>query len=265
MERDPPVVTLTTDFGTSDGYVGAMKGIMLGINPRLILTDISHEVQPFDLVGAAFLLQQSFKYFPTNTVHLVVVDPGVGSARRAVALHHEGHYFVGPDNGLFTLVLNTDTPEKIVTLEPDDDPRLSMTFHGRDLFAPTAARLASGTHLEALGSILSHLHPMDWNQPTCHHHEITGEVVYIDHFGNCITNISRDLIEKYAKQKTVTGSIGHTTLHHVYSTYSDVPQGEILMLYGSTYNLLEIAIHQGNAASHLNIQRHTPVHLTFGP
>jgi len=263
MERHPSIVTLTTDFGMSDGYVGAMKGIMLGINPRLNLTDISHEIQPFDLVGAAFLLKQSLRYFPNNTVHLVVIDPGVGSTRRAVAVQHEGHYFVGPDNGLFALLFDTDTPEKVVNLKADDSIEISMTFHGRDLFAPTAAHLASGVQLETFGSTLPHLHPMEWSQPICDHNEIVGQVVYIDHFGNCITNISRELIEKYSKQKTATGCIGNTIIQGMHSTYSDVQQGEILMLFGSTNNLLEVAIHKGNAATHLNIQRQTPIHLRF--
>jgi len=265
MERCPSIVTLTTDFGTSDGYVGAMKGIMLGINPHLNLIDVSHDVQPFDIVGAAFLLKQSLRHFPENTVHLVVVDPGVGSIRQAIAIQHEGYYYVGPDNGLFTLLLETDTPEQIVKLIKTDSAPISMTFHGRDLFAPVAAHLASGLPFEQCGYRLTHLYPLEWQPPKCNANEIIGHVVHIDHFGNCITNISRDLIEQYSDQKTVLFSMGNTVIQGIHSTYSDVSEGEMLMLFGSTNNFLEIAICLGNASTHLDLQRSSPIHLQLSP
>ena len=263
MDHNNPIITLTTDFGNREGYVGAMKGVMLGINPNLTFIDISHEVQAFDVMAAAFILQQALQYFQPETIHLVVVDPGVGSHRRAVALRHNNHYFIGPDNGLFSLLLETETPEQMVELETGKDGTMSTTFHGRDLFAPAAAKLASGVQLEQLGSPIIQLKPLHWALPIDDHEGIRGWVVYIDHFGNCITNISRELFEKRSKGRKSTGYVGSGIIRNIHDTYSDVPLGETLMLFGSS-NLLEVATNQGNAASLLHIQRGTPVNIVFG-
>lgn len=263
MDRRTPIVTLTTDFGTREGYVGAMKGVMLGINPDLTLVDITHEVQVFDVMAAAFVMQQSLQYFHPETVHLVVVDPGVGSTRRAVALRHNDHYFVGPDNGLFALLLETETPDQMIELSVNEEQPLSFTFHGRDLFAPAAARLASGTPLEDLGAPASHLEPLHWALPIDDREGIRGWVVYVDHFGNCITNISRTLFEERSEGREVTGYAGSGIIRNIHHTYSDVPVGETLMLFGSG-NLLEVAVNQGNAATLLHIQRGTPINIVFG-
>ncbi len=263
MNRHTPIVTLTTDFGTREGYVGAMKGIMLRINPNLTLIDITHEVQVFDVMAAAFVMQQSLQYFQSGTVHLIVVDPGVGSARRAIALKHNDHYFVGPDNGLFALLLETETPDQMVELKVSKNQSISSTFHGRDLFAPAAARLASGIPLEDLGSPASHLEPLHWALPIDDNEGIQGWVVYVDHFGNCITNISRTLFEKRSIGREVTGYVGSGIIRKVHQTYSNVSVGETLMLFGST-NLLEVAVNQGSAANLLHIQRGTPINIVFG-
>lgn len=263
MDHHNPIVTLTTDFGTREGYVGAMKGMMLGINPNLTLVDITHEVQVFDVMAAAFVMQQSLQYFHPGTVHLIVVDPGVGSERRAIALRHNDHYFVGPDNGLFALLLETETPDQMVELKIDKDQSLSSTFHGRDLFAPAAARLASGVSLDDLGSPASHLEPLHWALPIDDEEGIRGWVVYVDHFGNCITNISRALFARRSVGREVTGYVGSGIIRNVHQTYSDVPVGETLMLFGST-DLLEVAVNQGNAATLLHIQRGTPINIVFG-
>ena len=256
------IITLTTDFGNREGYAGAMKGRMLSINPRLILVDITHNVESFDVMAAAFILQQSLKYFPPETVHLVVVDPGVGSSRRAVALQHHSHYFVGPDNGLFTLLLETETPDQMVELKMDLPHPLSTTFHGRDLFAPAAAKLASGASLEELGTPAKRLKPLHWALPIDDKEGIQGWIVYIDRFGNCITNISRSLFEKHSEGRKITGYAGSGIIQGMYRTYSDVPIGETLMLFGSS-NLLEVATNQGSAAALLQIQRGTPINIVF--
>ena len=263
MGHSHSIVTLTTDFGNREGYVGAMKGIMLGMNPNLTFIDISHEVQAFDVMAAAFILQQALPYFQPGTIHLVVVDPGVGSDRRAVALRHNEHYFVGPDNGLFTLLLETETPDQMVELKANGTSPVSATFHGRDLFAPAAAQLSSGIPLEKLGPPLTKLRPLHWALPIDDQEGIRGWVVYIDHFGNCITNISRDLFEKRSGGRQAKGYAGSGIIRNVHRTYSDVPVGETLMLFGSS-NLLEVATNQGNAAALLHIQRGTPVNIVFG-
>lgn len=257
------IITLTSDFGNRGGYVGAMKGVMLRINPKLTLFDITHEVQVFDVMAAAFVLQQSLAFYPPETTHLVVVDPGVGSERRAVALKHNHHYFVGADNGLFTLLLKTETPDQMVELKPAEDQLLSATFHGRDLFAPVAAKIASGTPLEELGTPFSRLTPLHWASPISDVNGIQGWVVYIDHFGNCITNISRDIFEVHSNGRNATGYVGSGIIRGIHTTYSDEITGEALMLFGSN-DFLEIAINQGNAASLLQIQRGTPVNIVFG-
>ncbi|MYH07902.1 MAG: SAM-dependent chlorinase/fluorinase [Rhodothermaceae bacterium] len=256
-------ITLTTDFGNRDGYVGAMKGIMHGINPDLLLIDITHEVKAFDVAAAAFVLRQVIQYYSAGTVHLVVIDPGVGSARRAVALRHNEQYFVGPDNGLFTLLLETDTPDQMVELKAPSDCAVSATFHGRDLFAPAAARLASGTPLEELGTPFAKLKNLQWALPIDDEEGIRGWIVYIDHFGNCITNISRTLFEKRQTGRKTKGYAGSGIIRGIHKTYNDVPVSEPLMLFGSS-DLLEIAVNQGNAADLLHIQRGTPVNIVFG-
>ncbi len=263
MERMNPIITLTTDFGISEGYVGAMKGVMLSENPNLTLIDITHEIQAYDVMAAAFVLKQSLQYFTAGTVHLVVVDPGVGSQRRGIAIAHDDHYFVGPDNGLFSLFFEPETPKQIVELEPDPNYPLSSTFHGRDLFAPAAAKLASGVPLDQLGSPISRLKPLHWALPIDNEEMIQGWVMYIDHFGNCITNISRALCDNRLEGRQVTGYVGSGIIRDIHTTYSDVSVGDTLMLFGSS-DLLEVATNQGDAATLLHIQKGTPINLVFG-
>jgi S-adenosylmethionine hydrolase len=193
------MITLTTDFGTSDGYVAAMKGVMLSIHPDARFVDVTHEVSPQDVMEAAFVLKSAMPYYPAGTVHLVVVDPGVGTDRRAVALRHGEHWFVGPDNGVFPLLLDDETPDAIVELDDPsawqtDDP--STTFHGRDIFAPAAAHLDRGASLEEVGTPVESLQPLRWALPISDEHTVQGWVVHVDRFGNCITNIRRETIAR---------------------------------------------------------------------
>jgi len=193
MERQNPLITLTTDFGLADGYVGTMKGVILSIVPDAHLVDITHEVTPQDVRRAAFVLYSVYRFFPSHAVHLVVVDPGVGGARRAIALRTAAGTFVGPDNGVFTYVLAREPVEELVELAAPRFrlPEVSHTFHGRDVFAPAAAHLATGIPLTALGPAISN--PVTFPLP---HLEITpgaiaGEVLHADRFGNAITSIGR--------------------------------------------------------------------------
>lgn len=259
------LITLTTDFGIRDAYVAAMKGIMISIAPSATLIDISHEVSPQDVMEAAFVLRGAVEHFPPGTVHLVVVDPGVGTERRPVALKHRDRIFVGPDNGLFALVLDGEQPDLIVEL---DDPRFwrngspSSTFHGRDIFAPVAAHLAAGQPLEGVGSSIPQLAPLHWALPTIDEHGVQGWVVHVDHFGNCITNIRRDSYEELHEGQNFKCFAGSVILNSIHETYGAAAAGEPLLLFNSD-GLLEISVNGGNASDLLSIRKGAPVNIVF--
>lgn len=259
------LLTLTTDFGTRDAYVAAMKGVILGIAPAVRLIDVSHEIAPQDVMEAAFVLRSALPFFPPGTVHLVVVDPGVGTARRPVAVRHNDRYFVGPDNGLFPLLLDGEAPDALVTLDRPDvwrAPTLSTTFHGRDLFAPVAAHLAAGRTLAEVGSPLAQLAPLHWALPIADEQGIQGWVVHIDHFGNCITNVSRALFERRRAGRPIKCFAGSAIVDAVDDTYGAVETGEPLLLFNSS-DFLEIAVNVGNASELLGIRKGAPVHIVF--
>ena len=209
-------VTLTTDFGLVDGYVAAMKGAMLRVAPDVRLVDVSHGVGPQDVMGAAFTLAQALPHFPDGTVHLAVVDPGVGTERCAVAARvvcasGEGYTFVGPDNGLLSLLLADPEAggvlaEAVVLDRPEAWGRAapSATFHGRDVFGPVAARLALGAPLTSVGSPAGALAPLHWPLPITDDRGIDGMVLHVDHYGNCLTNVSRASVERLADGRAVT-------------------------------------------------------------
>lgn len=270
-----PIITLTTDFGTQDAYVPSMKGTMLSICPDARLVDVSHEISPQDVMEAAFVLRSTREHFPDETVHLVVVDPGVGTDRRAVALRAEGQWFVGPDNGVFPLVLDQASPDAMAEL---DDPKFwrdespSTTFHGRDIFAPAAAHLATGHSVEDLGSPVETLEPLQWARPSTAPQTVQGWVVHVDHFGNCITNIQRKTLAEAAELDdpappidafpSLEGYVGNTVLRELHPTYGAVPEGDPLLLFGSTGHL-EIAANGRNAAELLGIRTGDSVKFVF--
>lgn len=269
------IITITTDFGTEDAYVPAMKGTMLSISPGARLVDVTHEIDPQDVMEAAFVLRSTRPYFPDGTVHLVVVDPGVGTDRRAVALRAGEHWFVGPDNGVFPLVLEADEIGPVVELDNPDmwrSPSPSETFHGRDIFAPAAAHLAAGRSLEELGSPVDALEPLRWAQPSAAPQTVQGWIVHVDHFGNCITNIQRSTLAEAAELDAsdppledfppLTAYAGNTPLNTLAHTYGAVPEGDPLLLFGST-GYLEIAANGGNAAELLDIRKGDSVKVVF--
>jgi S-adenosylmethionine hydrolase len=275
MPPGSSLVTITTDFGTQDAYVPAMKGTMLSICPGARLVDVTHHISPQDVMEAAFVLRAAVPYFPDDTVHLVVVDPGVGTDRRAVALRYENQWFVGADNGLFPLVLDDETPDAAVELDNPDRWRSSSpsnTFHGRDIFAPAAAHLAAGASLDALGSPVDSLEPLRWARPSVTDGTVQGWVVHVDHFGNCITNIRRShLIDTLNREADASltdslpplrGYAGSRVIEQFGSTYGAVPEGDPLLLVGST-DFLEIAVNGGSAAELLDIRKGDSVKLTF--
>lgn len=261
----PRILTLTTDFGTRDAYVASLKGVILGLAPEVSLVDISHAIDPHDVMEAAFVLRNAVEFFPAGSIHLAVVDPGVGSDRRPVALRAGDRWFVGPDNGLFSLVLNGRGPDELVALDRPAywrTPSPSPTFHGRDLFAPIAAHLALGVPLGHLGSALSALKPLHWALPIDDQQGIQGWVVHVDRFGNCITNVARTLFDERRRNRAVKCYVGSTILTGVARTYADTPAGEPLLLFDSS-DRLEIAVNSGNAAELLGIRKGASVNLVF--
>ena len=256
-----PVIALLTDFGVRDHYAGTMKGVILGICPDATLVDISHDVPPHDVLAGALELGASYRYFPAGTIFLVVVDPGVGSARRGIAADAGDYKFVAPDNGVLSLVVEHHPPKRAVELSERRyaRPTVSRTFEGRDRFAPAAAWLAKGIDLAALGRSAGALHRLEVPKPVVGAGTILGEVLRIDRFGNLMTNIDRRTFDAIAGQ-AIEVRVGGHQVSKVVSTYADVAPGEICALFGST-DQLEIAANGASAAALLELGRGAPVHV----
>jgi S-adenosyl-L-methionine hydrolase (adenosine-forming) len=249
----PPLITLLTDFGLRDAYVGIMKGVILSLNPHIRLVDLSHDLPPQDVLAGAFVLQSAWRYFPLGTIHLAVVDPGVGSRRRAVAASCGEHFFIGPDNGLFSLVFAEQAPLSAVSLE---NPQyflsdVSATFHGRDIFAPVAAHLSLGTPLTALGPPLLDPVVLDFPSSEFRDEEVYGSIIYSDHFGNLISNIHFSALQFWLQGRPASLRLNGHPIPYLGRTYSDVPPGALLAAAGS-HGYLEIACRQGSAAQVLD-------------
>jgi hypothetical protein len=259
------IITLTTDFGLKDAYVGAMKGVILSIHPEVRIVDISHEISPQEIMEAAFVLRDAAFYFPTGTIHIVVVDPGVGTSRAPLALRAAGHTFVGPDNGVLPLLLNDTPADECVVLEPHKfrgAAGISSTFHGRDIFAPAAAHLACGVPLRDLGRACRDLKPLHWALPMADDEGVQGWIVHIDHFGNCITNVSRQILDDKRVERPVKCFIGNAIIGGISTTYGDVETGEPLVHFNSS-DFLEFAVNAGNAAELHGIRKGDPVKILF--
>jgi S-adenosylmethionine hydrolase len=242
------IVTLLTDFGIRDHYVAAVKGVLLSINPSLRLIDITHEISPQNIGEGAFVLGSSFKYFPEGTIHLAVVDPGVGGNRQGLAAATEGHFFVGPDNGLFDWAFSFEPPRQVVALEnlAYRLPQPSFVFHGRDIFAPAAGHLSTGIALEELGPSVSYKRRLPDRLVFREQKELQGEIIYIDRFGNLISNIE---IPPSARDRHLQGLevyLGSLQLLVGPSTYEEGPTLRPFALIGSS-NLLEVSVRNGSA------------------
>ncbi len=246
-----PIITLTSDFGLRDPFVGIMKGVILRICPEARLVDLTHEVEPQDVLEGALSLESAWRFFPPGTIHLAVVDPGVGGARRALGLHAEGHYFVGPDNGLFTFAL-VEGAWSAVSLEAAAYrlPEVSQTFHGRDIFAPAAAHLASGLPLDRLGPSITD--PARLTLPGCRidGDEVVGEVIRSDRFGNLLTSVTGERARELAARGPLAVEVGGRDLGPLAGCYEAGPPGVPTPIIGST-GRLEIFVRNGNARDHL--------------
>jgi len=248
-----PVITLLSDFGLKDPYVAEMKAVIIGICPQACLVDISHEIEKFNIRMGAFVLASAASYFPKGTVHVAVVDPGVGMKRRAILVEAGKAFFVGPDNGLLMLAAKKQRIRHIYNITNTRYmlQRLSRTFHGRDVFAPVAAHLALGTAPSEFGSEIQDYVVPRFAKPRLTKNALFGEVLHVDDFGNIVTNISRAEFEKTGIQE---GAMIRLRLRNkeviklrFCSTYGEVPVGKSLALIGS-HDFLEISTNQGNAS-----------------
>ena len=263
MFRPSGIITLTTDFGGRDGFVGMMHGVILGLFPAARVVDLAHDLPAHDVDAADFLLGHTWHQFPVGTVHVAVVDPGVGSARRAVAVTADGHAFVGPDNGVLTTALaraGVAGDQAAVELrEPCFwRPTVSQTFHGRDVFAPVAAHLAAGVPLPAFGPPAKDLVQLPLALPHRTATAVVGAVRHVDRFGNLITNISAPLFREVVGDGPFSLRIGRRRVTWLAANYSVGCPGELLALFNS-FDLLELAVNQASAAALLRLTRGAPV------
>jgi S-adenosylmethionine hydrolase len=242
------IVTLLTDFGTSDPYVAAVKGVLLSINPALDLMDITHEIKPQNIQAAGFVLASAFNYFPDGTLHLAVIDPGVGGKRRGLAAATQRHLFVGPDNGLFDRAFTLAPPRLVVSLENPDYqlPEPSDTFHGRDIFAPAAAHLTLGLPIEKLGPPISYQMRFAGRLVLGDQDELQGEIIHVDHFGNLISNIEVPLRQSKDELQYLQVLLAGESVFTGPDIYEQAPPSRPFALIGSSGHL-EVAVRDGSA------------------
>ena len=255
-----PIVALLSDFGTRDHYVGAMKGVILGICHDVTLVDISHDIPAHDVLTAGLELAASYRYFPAGSIFLVVVDPGVGSARHGLAADTGDYRFVAPDNGVLTAVFQEAPPKRVIELTERRyaRPTVSRTFEGRDRFAPAAAWLGKGIQLSALGRPVSNYVTLAFPVPEAAKGRITGQVLRIDRFGNLVSNIDRQAFDKLAQLGSIQIAVGDHAIGRLVETYADIGEDEICALFGSTDHL-EFAANSTSAVERLGVERGTPV------
>ncbi len=256
-----PVIALLTDFGIQDIYVGVMKGVIWDICPKAKIADLTHEIPPQDITAGAMALWGAFRFFPQGTVFCAVVDPGVGTKRKAIAVQTSKHFFVGPDNGLLWWSVSESEVVKVVELQNRTYflPVVSNTFHGRDVFAPVSAHIAKGVPIDEFGpkihlDELVKLPPLRACFGDCN---VIAQIVHIDRFGNAITNLRRDEFERWLEstgRKNWTATIRDFSFKSLNRSYGEVPEGEPLLLFNS-YDLLEIAVNRGNASEMLGIRK----------
>ena len=260
-----PIISLLTDFGLKDGNVGVMKGVIGGIAPQAQIVDISHLIAPQDIREAALVLFRSAPYFPAGSIHVVVVDPGVGTNRRPIAARLGEQYFIGPDNGVITLWLEKVEREKISAVFIHLDrpqywlPEVSHVFHGRDIFAPCAAHLARGIPLLQLGTPISDPVKLNFPTPTRSEDKLKGEIIHIDHFGNLSSNIRREHLQS---RTNIVVRLAGVEIQRLVNTFGERQPGELVALFGSTGNLI-ISLVNGSAAQRLGVQVGELVEVEF--
>lgn len=283
------LIALLTDFGLKDNYVGVMKGVMLSINPKLEFVDITHEVASHQIRQASFLLLKSYSYFPKGTIFLAVVDPGVGSWRKAIAIKTKNYFFVGPDNGVLSLACRQDSIKEIVLLEnkkyflkqiystplekiADFNPVRSLalrdaisngikergsltgfTFHGRDIFAPAAAYLSKGVSLSSFGRSISKIEKIKLSLPRIKNNSLEGEVIYADRFGNLVTNFKKEELDKFLEDKRLNAFLNKKPIKKICSFYAEAKDKEPFFIEGS-FGYLEISLKDKSAKEYFGIK-----------
>ncbi|KPL01147.1 MAG: hypothetical protein AMJ91_01320 [candidate division Zixibacteria bacterium SM23_73_3] len=255
------IITLTTDFGTKDGYAGAVKGVIKRINPDVEIVDITHQIEPFNVLGGAFALNNFYRFFPKDTVHMVVVDPGVGSQRQPLLIKSEDFLFVGPDNGVFSFVYENERMAEIILLSNKKYflAQLSRTFHARDIFAPVAAYLSLGVNPKEFGRTAKECYKLIIPEPKSSKRGLAGEIIHIDDFENLITNIRAELLQG---KGVVRISVGKREIKRIAKSYFDIPKKEVGALVGSS-GFLEIAANRGSAQKILKSKIGTTVRIIF--
>ena len=250
-----PVITLLTDFGTADYFAGAVKGAILSVNPNAVIADITHEISPQDVEAAAFTLLAAYQTFPLGTIHVAVVDPGVGSARRPIVVKAGDYTFVGPDNGVFTYIYDREPSHQTfhVTSDKYFRPSPSTTFHGRDIFAPVAAALSLGVKPKKFGFAISDEVRLEnsLKPEVSPNGNVEGRIIHIDRFGNCVTNLTRDLFDP-SKQAAIV--VKQKTINTFRDFYSGSETKDLFAIWGSA-GFLEISLNAASAAKRLRAKR----------
>ena len=256
------IITITTDFGTRDGFVGQMKGIMLGMNPEASVVDVTHEIEPFSILEGALVIKGIAGRFPRDSIHVGVVDPGVGSERRGIVLRADGRLYVGPDNGLFSLLMRSAPSWEMREIENPAFmlPQPHPTFHGRDVFAPVAAHLSLGKPFLEVGAAVEEPVMLPVPTPTRTSSGIRGEIIHVDRFGNLVSNIEEAMVDRPVNAVAA----GHGRMHGIGRYFGQVGEGEPLAHINSS-GYLEIAVNRGNAAVQLGIETGQPVEITWNP
>ncbi|MCP5467696.1 MAG: SAM-dependent chlorinase/fluorinase [Deltaproteobacteria bacterium] len=250
-------IVLLTDFGWRDGYVGTMKGVIHRISPKAVITDLAHELPNFNILHASMVLQRSYQFFPKNSIFVCIIDPGVGSERKPILVKTKDYIFIAPDNGVLTMTLHETQAEKILYLNQEEyflQP-ISQTFHGRDIFSPVAAHIANGVPIEKLGSPLEEIYQLEDIEAKVENEKIQGRVISIDHFGNVITNIKREIIEQHFPRLDFAASIineSKTTISHFCSHYAEGRPSEPIMIFSSN-GFLEICLNQSSLEELLEV------------
>jgi S-adenosyl-L-methionine hydrolase (adenosine-forming) len=259
------LITLTTDFGVSDHFVGTMKGVILGIAPKARIVDITHEVPPYSVSAGALEIAQAWKYFPKGTIHVVVIDPGVGTDRRPLLAEAGGHYFIAPDNGVLSMIFEANSGKNSHKVRVISNANLmlktiSRTFHGRDVFAPAAAHLAAGKKPALFGKLIQDYARGSVDAPSkVAKHRWTGTVLKIDRFGNLITNFHVDHFSDI-KTRPFEMRVGKAKIHRLALNYAETDLGELFVIVGSS-GYLEIGANQLSAAQKLGCSAGTPLDL----
>ncbi len=260
-----PIITLTTDYGTSDHLVGVMKGVILKVNPEARIVDINHNVMPFDILDAALTIGMAYAHFPPKTIHLVVVDPGVGSQRRPILVTGDQHYYVAPDNGVLSMIYEREPKVTVrhITAEHYFLNPLSNTFHGRDIFAPVAAWLSKNWQTPSFGDEVTDFVRFTLPKPKVAGSTIKGVVLKVDNFGNLITNLTLEDVPQVAAGGNFKITAGSREIDKLAETYAHGAPGEVLAVIGSS-GFLEISVNKGHAAKSLSMQRGAEVTVTLG-